>query len=73
MPVMNGWEFIKSLRQDDRFRRLPTIVLTAKDSDDARQRAREAGFNRFEAKGNREGFLDQVARLLLPPGSGGEV
>ena len=29
MPVMNGWQFLKHLRADDRFSTIPVIVLSA--------------------------------------------
>jgi two-component system, chemotaxis family, chemotaxis protein CheY len=29
MPVMNGWQFMKRLRADERFKNIPVIVLSA--------------------------------------------
>ena len=31
MPVMNGWELIKSLSEDDRLATLPVVVISAVD------------------------------------------
>jgi signal transduction histidine kinase/CheY-like chemotaxis protein len=36
MPEVDGFEFIRSIRLNDRWRALPIIVLTALDSDDER-------------------------------------
>jgi two-component system, chemotaxis family, chemotaxis protein CheY len=33
MPVMNGWELIKALSQDDRLATLPVVVVSAVDHD----------------------------------------
>jgi CheY-like chemotaxis protein len=39
MPEVDGFEFIRSIRLNDRWRALPIIVLTALDSDDERIRS----------------------------------
>jgi two-component system chemotaxis response regulator CheY len=33
MPVMDGWELIKALSQDDRLATLPVVVVSAVDQD----------------------------------------
>ena len=33
MPRMNGTEFLRALRESERFRRLPVVVLTTSDDD----------------------------------------
>jgi CheY-like chemotaxis protein len=54
MPVMNGWELIKALSQDDRLATLPVIVISAVD-EEAPQ-----GFRRV-----RKPFdLDEVVRIV---------
>jgi len=66
MPVMDGWEFVKCVRQGTRQQDVPTIALTALDSQRDRDRAMECGFNRYEIKLDREHFLTSVAELLGP-------
>lgn len=43
MPKMNGIEFLKDLRSDDRLRHLPVVVLTT--SDDERDRIEAYNLN----------------------------
>jgi hypothetical protein len=43
------------------------VALTALDSADDRERALACGFNRYEVKFDREGFLHTVAELLGSP------
>jgi CheY-like chemotaxis protein len=31
MPIMNGIEFLRAVKNDDRFRRIPVVVLTTSD------------------------------------------
>jgi CheY-like chemotaxis protein len=39
MPVMDGFEFVRELRQRDAWRSIPVVVITAKDlGDDDRRR-----------------------------------
>ena len=33
MPNMNGYELLKQLRESDEFKKLPVIMVTAKDAD----------------------------------------
>jgi two-component system chemotaxis sensor kinase CheA len=66
MPVMDGWEFVKRVRQDSRQQNIPAIALTALDSEIDRDRAIACGFNRYEVKLDREHFLTSVAELLGP-------
>jgi CheY-like chemotaxis protein len=39
MPRMNGFEFLKILRQDPLLNRIPVVVLTTSDNEDDRKRA----------------------------------
>jgi two-component system chemotaxis sensor kinase CheA len=64
MPVMDGWTFVKSIRQRKNQQDIPAIALTALDSEGDRHRAIECGFSRYEVKLDRERFLTSVAELL---------
>ncbi len=52
MPRMNGIEFVKTLRKDERFRRIPVIIVSYKDREEDRLRGMEAGANAYLTKGS---------------------
>ena len=52
MPRMNGIDFVKTLRRDDRFRRIPVIIVSYKDREEDRLRGMEAGANAYLTKGS---------------------
>ncbi|MEZ4524295.1 MAG: response regulator [Desulfobacterales bacterium] len=64
MPVMDGWTFLKKVRKEKRYGDIPAIALTALDSETDQAKARDAGFNGYEIKLNRERLLFNVAKLL---------
>jgi len=64
MPTMNGWDFLKHVRQDTHQKYTPAMALTALDSEKDRKRAMDCGFDRYELKLDRERFLTTVAELL---------
>lgn len=50
MPVMDGFDLIKSIRADERFRLLPIIVFSAKPRTENQQQALDTGADRFVTK-----------------------
>jgi CheY-like chemotaxis protein/signal transduction histidine kinase len=50
MPEMDGYEAMKRLREDTRFRKLPVIALTAKAMKGEKERCIEAGASAYLAK-----------------------
>ncbi|HTM10131.1 MAG TPA: response regulator [Verrucomicrobiae bacterium] len=50
MPNMNGIETVKRLREDERFRSLPVILVTAKGSQDDKVRGLDAGADDYVVK-----------------------
>ena len=67
MPVMDGVETTRRLRQDPRFDTIPIIALTAKIDDDERQRCASAGILAFVTKPIDADTLQMHLETLLPP------
>jgi len=66
MPRMNGIELIRTLRGLDRFRQLPIIVVSYKDRAEDRDKALDAGADRYVTKSefDTDAMLALVAQLL---------
>ncbi len=50
LPVIDGWELARRMRNNDVTRSLPVIALTAHAMGDHRERALEAGCDEYETK-----------------------
>lgn len=50
MPMMDGYTTLREIRKDEHFADLPIIVLTARTSQDERQKCLEAGANDYLSK-----------------------
>jgi two-component system chemotaxis sensor kinase CheA len=64
MPRMDGLEFCRWIRSDQRFAKLPVMALTSLFSEKDQQKGYEAGFNRYEQKLNRDLLLTGINQLL---------
>ncbi len=64
MPVMDGWDFLKNVRKTLKMADIPAIALTSLDSEEAKTKAMEKGFNYYEVKLDRESFLNTVATAI---------
>ena len=67
MPVMDGYEATRRIRQDERYRKLPIIALTANALPTERERCREAGMDAYITKPVRSADLLAVLSEHLPP------
>ena len=65
MPVMDGYECMKQIRAQERFRKLPIICLTAKAMPEDRQKCLEAGANDYMPKPVDEERLVSMMRVWL--------
>ncbi len=63
MPLMDGWTFMRNVRKDIS-KDIPAVALTALDSEDTRQKAKDCGFDRYEVKIDKKRFLHTVAEML---------
>lgn len=59
MPVMNGWDLIKALSQDDRLATLPVVVISALDSDEPQ------GFRRIKKPFDIDELVKIVAEICV--------
>jgi CheY-like chemotaxis protein len=65
MPVMNGWQMIKALKQDRETMNIPIIALTAHAMRGDRERAIAAGCHNYLSKPiDPYKFLDQIQIIL---------
>ncbi|MES2821744.1 MAG: ATP-binding protein [Pseudomonadota bacterium] len=66
MPVMDGYEASRRIRQSGRWQDLPIIALTANALPDERERCRAAGMNDYLAKPFRREELEALLDTWLP-------
>ncbi len=71
MPVMDGLTFARRVREDPALAGLPLLALTTLGGQENRERALHAGFDAYEIKLDRAGFLSCVAGLIERPRSTG--
>ncbi|RMG28842.1 MAG: response regulator [Gammaproteobacteria bacterium] len=65
LPLLDGWEVIRRLRQDASTRHMPVIALTAHATREARERAFEAGCDDYDVKPiDFPRLLEKIRRLL---------
>ncbi|MEM9530625.1 MAG: Hpt domain-containing protein [Pseudomonadota bacterium] len=65
MPRMDGFELATHMRNDERLRRVPIIMITSRTGDKHRDRALEIGVNRYLGKPYQEAELLSNVRELL--------
>ena len=66
MPVMDGLTAVTKIRQNDRWSKLPIVMLTAKAMPDDQQRCLEAGANDYMAKPIDVDKLLSLVRVWMP-------
>lgn len=64
MPRMDGYEFVKEIRKNEKYQHIPCIAVTTLTSEDSRNKAKEVGFDAYEIKIHKEKLLDTVSNLL---------
>lgn len=65
MPVMNGLDFIRALRQRPALKQLPVIMVTTELSDALKQAGRDAGATAWLTKPLQPPLLLKAIRTLL--------
>ena len=65
LPVMDGWEVARRLKQEPSTQRVPTIALTAHAMQGDRAKAIEAGCDEYDTKPVEfDRLLQKISRLL---------
>jgi two-component system chemotaxis sensor kinase CheA len=64
MPVMDGLEFARRVREESQFASLPLLAVTTLSGPENRDRAIACGFDAYEIKLDRESFVACVRELL---------
>lgn len=66
MPRMNGFEFVRLIKQDERLSRIPVMIVSYKDRDEDRQRGLDAGADYYLTKGSfhDETLIEAVLDLI---------
>jgi len=64
MPVMDGFELIKKIRDNAATRSLPAIALTSISDEQGKRAVIESGFDYYEWKLNRDSLLNTLQQAL---------
>ncbi len=65
MPVMGGLEMVENIKQDDRYKFIPIIMLTTESSPDLKQKGKELGVKAWMLKPfDKKKFFMALKKLL---------
>lgn len=64
MPVMNGFQFIKKVREREHWKELPVIAITSLDDDKNIHRGLKAGFTDWLVKLDKQKMLNALQKFL---------
>ena len=65
IPVINGFNICRLLKSQEKFKKIPIVLLTSRAEDEDRKIGLEVGADEYIAKPlNREHFLNTVSDLL---------
>lgn len=67
MPYRDGYEVLRAIRNDDRVKRVPVLILSMRDREEDIVRGFESGADEYVVKPfNAREFLARVRKLLEP-------
>ena len=69
MPRMNGYELLASLKQDERLRPIPVIMITSRAGEKHRQKAFDLGVSEYLTKPYEESRLLELIKILSAHGT----
>ena len=64
MPGMDGFDFAREVRKDPRWETVPLVALSGNTTEEDFQKGRDAGFNDYVAKFDREALVGSLAQTL---------
>jgi len=64
MPNMNGFQFVENVRKGGSWKETPMIALSSYHSPRDMERGREAGFDDYIAKFDRDGLLSALNQAV---------
>ena len=68
MPEMNGYEFARALKADEKWAEVPVLALSAHTAPEDLERGYEAGFKNFVSKSDRDGLLTVLNEAVSSEG-----
>ena len=73
MPRMDGFELATHMRNDDRLKHVPIIMITSRTGDKHRERAQQIGVNNYLGKPYQENDLLDSIHQIIGVSASGEV
>jgi len=70
MPVLDGYELLKKIRQRIEYDGIPIVAISALTGASNRDKGLQSGFDRYEYKLDRESLLRTLAEVLTNPNRG---
>lgn len=64
MPVMNGYELVSAIRNNEGLSHLPVMALTSLNTEASKKRGLDAGFDAYEVKVDKESLVKRVSELI---------
>lgn len=64
MPVMNGYELVTKIKRHPVYSKLPVMAITALDNPQAFQEGKQAGFDAYQVKLDRDELIKTIDSLL---------
>jgi CheY-like chemotaxis protein len=65
MPVMNGWQFLEKLKQDDEWKKIPVIIYSTSSGRANLKHALDAGALCFFTKPDEFQRLKKILKIIL--------
>lgn len=65
MPIMNGMDMIAKIKEDDKLRFIPVVMLTTETKEELKQQGRDLGVKAWMVKPfNEKTFIKAVKKLI---------
>ena len=64
MPEMDGFELIKNIRENEKWRDLPVLAITTLHDDSSKQRGLKEGFTDWELKLDKNSLLNKLSAMI---------